>query len=277
MLQLVLAVSVVVVAVAVYGGLGLRWWWRARLRRGILARVAALDLEPYHAAALKQEKTEAAAAELMLGGYLEIDGEGAARLTEAGREAGRIPVEAAPAALLEAVRRHDPEPVSIGWIRQPWACCGCVGFVLLVCFWLLVAEMLVIVPPHGLREWSAAVVAAAGLAALWFAPAGGRAVRARTECGDALGDRLRTAVHEAAETHPAMAALDERQRLHVLTSAGDRDRWRGVDGFVPDEDEGEGEDESEDDDEDEDEDEWWGWVDAYHYRAADHEDGPDGS
>ncbi|WP_405532760.1 hypothetical protein OG592_35815 [Streptomyces avidinii] len=292
MLQLVLAVSVVVVAVAVYGGLGLRWWWRARLRRGILARVAALDLEPYHAAALKQEKTEAAAAELMLGGYLDIDGEGAARLTEAGREAGRPPVEAVPAALLEAVRRHDPEPVSLGWIdwydeeyqarcfayrregdarlpaiprmpdwdgRQPWACCGCVGFVLLVCFWLIVAEMLVIAPPHGLREWAAAAVAAAGLAALWFAPAGGRAVRARTECGDALGDRLR------AETHPALAALDERQRLHVLTSAGDHDRWRGVDRFVPDE-----------DDQDDDEGEWWGWVDAYHYRAADHEDAPDG-
>ncbi|MFI7355639.1 hypothetical protein ACIBTP_16995 [Streptomyces avidinii] len=299
MLQLVLAVSVVVVAVAVYGGLGLRWWWRARLRRGILARVAALELEPYHAAALEYEETPAAAAELMRDGYLDIDGEGAALLTEAGRDPGRSPVDAVPAALLEAVRRHDPEPVSIGWIdsydeeyrgrclayrrerdallpemrrmpdwdgRQPWACCGCLGFVLLGFFWLMVAEMLVIAPPHGLREWAAAVVAAAGLAALLLLPAARRAVRARTECGDALRDRLR------ATTHPAMAALEERQRLHVLTSAGDRDRWRGADRFVP------GEDEDEDAygvyDADED-DQWWEWGDAYHYRAADHEDSPD--
>ncbi|WP_030384475.1 hypothetical protein [Streptomyces sp. NRRL S-241] len=295
MLQLVLAVSVVVVAVVVHGSLGLRWWWRARLRRRILALVAGLDLEPYHAAALEYEETPAAAAELMLDGYLDIDAEGVALLTEAGRDPGRTPVEAIPAALLEALRRHDPEPVSIGWIdrrdeeyqsrclayreerdallpgiprmpawdgRQPWACCSCLGFVLLGFFWLLVAEMLVIAPPHGLREWAAAVVAGAGLAALAFRPAAGRAVRARTECGDAFRERLR------ATTHPAIEALDEQQRQHVRTSADDHGRWRGLDRFVPDEDE-------DDDAYEDDEDEWWGWGDAYHYRAADHEDDPD--
>ncbi|MFJ7587806.1 hypothetical protein ACIQZO_10530 [Streptomyces sp. NPDC097617] len=303
MLQLALAKAVVIVAAALYGGLGLRWWLRARLRRGILARVAVLELDPYHAAALTYEKTGAAAAELMLGGYLDIDAAGAVRLTEAGRDPGRTPVEAVPAALLEAVRRYDPEPVSLGWIdtydgeyqerclayrserdallppiprmpdwdgRQPWACCGCLGFVALLFFWLLAAEMLVLSRPHGLQGWSAATVAAAGLAALGFSPAAGRAVRARTTCADPMGDRLR------AESHPAPAALDERQRLHILTSEGDRDRWRGVD--QPDVDEAEAGEDDEDDNDFEGwtDDDFW-WVDAYHHRAADHEeDGPDG-
>ncbi|MFF4420767.1 hypothetical protein ACFY04_08255 [Streptomyces sp. NPDC001549] len=88
MLQLVLAVFAFTVAAAVYAVIGLRWWRRARTRRTILGLVAALDLEPYHVAALKSEE---AAAELLLDGYLDIDGAGAARLTEEGREPGRTP------------------------------------------------------------------------------------------------------------------------------------------------------------------------------------------
>ncbi|WP_405787557.1 hypothetical protein OG753_06435 [Streptomyces sp. NBC_00029] len=91
MLQLVLAVSVFIVAGAVYAGIGVRWCWRARRRRGILGRVAALELDPYHVAARKYRETEAAAAELLLGGYLDIDGKGAAHLTGAGRDIGRPP------------------------------------------------------------------------------------------------------------------------------------------------------------------------------------------
>ncbi|MGW6983205.1 hypothetical protein ACWGE1_27850 [Streptomyces sp. NPDC054932] len=298
MLQLVLAVYVSFVAVAVYGIIGLRWWHRARKRRAVLEQVAALDIEPYHAAALRSEATDAAAAELLLGGYLDIDEEGAAYLTEAGRDPARTPVRPLPAALLEAVRRHDPEPVSIGWIdrsdaeyqtrrmahryeqdtllpeipRIPRtrdgegpmlsACCSCVGVVLVVGFWIVAALLLVMVRPHGVRAWAAAAVAAAGLAALWFADRADQAVRARTACEDPLGDRAR------AQPHPALTALDEEQRLHVLTSTGDHGTWRGIDRI----------EEEEEDDEDDEDDDWadedwlhdW-WSDAYHYRASDHD------
>ncbi|MCX4584225.1 hypothetical protein [Streptomyces sp. NBC_01481] len=246
MLQLVLAASVFTVAAAVYGAIGLGWRRRARIRREILGLVATLDLEPYHAAAMESRATEAAAAELLLGGYLDIDGEGAALLTEAGRAPGRPPAHPLPAALLEAVRRHDPEPVSIGWIdgcdeeyvarrhayrserdallpeiprmpdgegRQLLACCACMGVTLLLSFWCLAGVLLVMARPHGVLEW-----AAAGPAALWFANDAHQAVRARTACEDPLGDRIR------AELHPSLAALDEQQRFHVLRSIGAESR-----------------------------------------------------
>lgn len=87
--------------------------------------------------------------------------------------------------MLEAVRRHDPEPVSIGWIErhdEEYAalrfahreereallpvppqlsageggrlrdCCGCVGVVLLVVCWLAAAELLVVSRPH--ESWN---------------------------------------------------------------------------------------------------------------------------
>ncbi|GGV99056.1 hypothetical protein GCM10010230_24200 [Streptomyces narbonensis] len=291
MIQLVLAAAVLTVAASVYGAIGLRWRRRARIRREILELIAALDFEPYHAAALKSGVTEAAAAELLLGGYLDIDGEGAVLLTEAGRTRGRTPVHPVPAALLEAVRRHDPEPVSIGWVdchdeeyqarrgayrrecdarlpeiprmpdgegRQLLACCACVGVVLLLVFWVWAAMLLVMARPNGVLEWVAATGAALGLAVLWFADGANKQVGARTACDDPLGDRLLD------ECHPAVAALDEQQRLHVLESVEDRSRWRGVDRVV-DED-GDGDDDWDDD--------WC--ADAYHYRAADHDDEPDG-
>ncbi|MER5414764.1 hypothetical protein [Streptomyces virginiae] len=298
MLQLLLAVSAFTVAAAVYAVIGLRWWRRARLRRAVLGLVAGLELEAYHAAELRSEEIEAAAAELLLGGYLDIDGEGAARLTEAGRDPGRTPPgHPLPAALLDAVRRYDPEPVSIGCIdrydteyqigRRAYArdrdarlpritgiprtpthergrlldCCGCVGIVLLVGFWCVAGVLLLHAYPHGLREWAASVVAAASLAALGFAEGADRAVRARTACEDPLGD------HARKQVHPALAVLDERQRVHVRRSADDDGRWRGAVYEVDDP----GEDEDEDDDLTDEVDDWW---DAYHYRAAD-EDGED--
>lgn len=291
MLQLVLAVSAFTVAAAVYAVIGLRWWRRARLRRAVLGLVSGLELEPYHAAELRSEETEAAAAELLLGGYLDIDGEGVARLTEAGRDPGRTPPgHPLPAALLEAVRRYDPEPVSIGCIgrydteylirRSAYArerdallpritriprtpthdrgrlldCCGCVGIVLLVSFWCVAGVLLVLTHPHGLREWAASAVAAAGLGALGFAERADRAVRTRTACEDPLGD------HACRRVHPALAALDERQRVHVRRSADDDRRWRGV--VYED-------DDPDDDDRTDEDDDWW---DAYHYRAADEDD-----
>ncbi|MGZ9929092.1 hypothetical protein ACXNSR_04300 [Streptomyces sp. NC-S4] len=296
MLHPVLAVSAFTVAAAVYAVIGLRWWHRARTRRGILALVAALDLEPYHAAALKSEEVEAAAAELLLAGYLEIDGTGAARLTEEGRGRGRTPpAHPLPAALLEAVRRYDPEPVSIGWIdrydteyqirrdayrrernallppipripRDPkepgclLGCCGCTGILLLAGFWCVVGVLLLMVRPHGVRGWAAAVVAAGCLAALASAGGAGRAVRARTACEDPLGDRVR------AELHPALASLDEPRRLCIRRSAEDDRLWRGV-----------MEEDAPDDCPDDD---WWdddSWADAYHYRAADEDDEDDES
>ncbi|MCX4960906.1 hypothetical protein [Streptomyces virginiae] len=286
MLQLVLAVSAFTVAAAVYAVIGLRWWRRARLRRAVLGLVSGLELEPYHAAELRSEETGAAAAELLLGGYLDIDGEGAARLTAAGRDPCRTPPgHPLPAALLEAVRRYDPEPVSIGCIgrydteylirRSAYArerdallpriaripqtpthdrgrlldCCGCVGIVLLVSFWCVAGVLLVLAHPHGLREWAASAVAAAGLAALGLAERADRAVRTRTACEDPLGD------HARRQVHPALAALDERQRVHVRRSAADDRRWRGV--------------AYEDHDRTDEDDDWW---DAYHYRADDEDD-----
>ncbi|MFF9915385.1 hypothetical protein [Streptomyces sp. NPDC013457] len=291
MLQFVLAVSVFTVATAVYGAIGLQWRRRSRIRREILSTVAALKLEPYHAAAMASRATEAAAAELLLGGYVDIDGEGAARLTEAGRDPGRAPAHRLPAALLEAVRRHDPEPVSIGWIdwcdeeypsrriayqneqdallpriprmpdgegRPVLDCCACTGVVALVSFWCVAGVLLVMEFPHGVLEWAAAAVAAAGLAALWFADDAHKAVHARTALHDPLGDRARGA------SHPALAALDEQQRSHVLRSIGDHSRRRGADRELQEE-SGEDDDWTDDD--------WW--MDAYHYRASDDEDEDD--
>ncbi|THA80662.1 hypothetical protein [Streptomyces sp. A0592] len=295
MRQFALAVLVSAVTAAVYGPVALLWWRRARVRSRTLRLVAAVELEPYHAAQLRQETTEAAAAELVLDGYLRIDEEGAAFLTGQGRDPARTPAHPMPAALLEAVRRHDPEPVSIGWIdwcddgyserrsayrterdallpalpRMPdgrgnifLTCCGCVGIALVMLFWLLAGALLVTGRPHGPREWAWAAVAALGLAALLLAEKAGRVVRERTDCGDPLGDLVRSA------PHPAFAALDEEQRMLVLRSTGDRHTWRGVDTVVH-----EGADED-----DEDGDEWldekvW-WEDAYEYRACD-EDAPD--
>ncbi|MFE6837502.1 hypothetical protein ACFVFI_22080 [Streptomyces sp. NPDC057705] len=293
MRQLALALLVSAVTAAVYGPVALLWWRRARVRSQTLRLVAAVEPEPYHMALLRQEATEAAAAELVLGGYLRIDEEGAAFLTEQGRDPARAPAHPMPAALLEAVRRHDPEPVSIGWIdwcddgyleqrgayrserdallpklprmpdgagNQLLACCSCVGIVLVMFFWVLASALLVTGRPHGLREWACAVVAALGLSALLLAEKAGRVVRERTECGDPLGDLVRSA------PHPAFAALDEEQRLLVLRSIGDRHTWRGADTVVHEE------------ADDEDDDEWlddkvW-WEDAYEYRATD-EDEPE--
>ncbi|KOU94519.1 MULTISPECIES: hypothetical protein [unclassified Streptomyces] len=293
MRQLALAILVSAVTAAVYGPVALLWWRRARVRSRTLRLVAAVELEPYHAALLRNEATEAAAAELVLAGHLRIDDEGAAFLTEQGRDPARAPAHPLPAALLEAVRRHDPEPVSIGWIdwcgddyhqrlgayrserktllprlprmpggeRNPFlACCGCVGIALVMLFWLLASALLVTGRPQGLREWACAVVAGLGLSALLLAEKAGRVVRERTECGDPLGDLVRS------EPHPAFAALDEEQRTLVLGSIGDRHTWRGVDTVVHEESE-------EEDDED---DEWlddkvW-WEDAYEYRASDEDE-----
>lgn len=295
MLQLVLAVSVFTVATAVYGVIGLRWRRRARIRREILGVVATLDLAPYHVAAMQNRGTEAAAAELLLDGYLDVDGEGVALLTNAGRDPDRTPVHPLPAALLEAVRRHDPGPVSIGWIdwcdeeyrtrhsaylgeqdallpeipRMPdgergglSACCSCAGVMMLLGFWCLAGVLLVMARPHGLMAWAAAVAAAAGLAALWYADAADKAVTARTACEDPLGDRFR------ADPRPSLAALDERQRIHLCTSIRDRGRWPGPDREVDP-------DDSEDEDDDWLDDDWWAdawWADAYHYRAPDDEE-----
>ncbi|QES53857.1 hypothetical protein DEJ51_06020 [Streptomyces venezuelae] len=290
MLQLVLALSVSVVTAAVYGPIGLRWRRRTLVRREILRRLAALRLEPYHAALLRGEATGTAAAELVLAGSLRIDGEGAVFLTEEGRDPGRTPAHPLPAALLEAVRRHDPEPVSIGWIdrcdeeytarrsaygseresllpelpRMPdgqenrlLACCGCVGIVLAMFFWTIAGVLLFAERPHGMREWACAAVAALGLVTLAFAEKAARTVRARTACEDPLGDLVRAA------PHPAFTALDEQQRLHVRRSMADCYRWRGADRVVVRGD-------------DEDDDEWlddkvW-WEDAYEYRVADEDE-----
>ncbi|MFB6563407.1 hypothetical protein ACFCYH_31725 [Streptomyces sp. NPDC056400] len=296
MRQFALAILVSAVTAAVYGPIALLWWRRARVRSRMLRLVAAVELEPYHKALLRQEATEAAAAELVLAGYLRIDEEGAAFLTEQGRDPARAPAHPLPAALLDAVRRHDPEPVSTGWIawsdeeylerrsayrseREPLlpelprmpdgrgnvflACCTCVGIALVMLFWLLASALLVTSRPHGLREWACAVVAALGLSALLLAEKAGRVVRERTECGDPLGDLIR------AEPHPAFAALDEQQRSLVLRSSEDGGRWRGVDRIVE-------EDVDEDDEGDDEDDEWlddkvW-WEDAYEYRAADEDE-----
>ncbi len=293
------------VTAAVHAPIALLWWRRARVRSRTLRLVAAVEPEPYHAAVLRGEATEAAAAELVLGGYLRIDGEGAAFLTEQGRDPARTPGHPLPAALLEAVRRHDPEPVSIGWIhwwdedyperlrayrrerdallpvipRMPGdernlltACCGCAGIALVMLFWLLAGALLVTGRPQGLREWAWTAVAALGLAALLLAEKAGRAVRERTEPGDPLGDLVR------AEPHPAFAALDEERRTLVLLSLGEPDRWRGAGTVVHEEADHEGGESYESDESDESDDEWlddkvW-WEDAYEYRASD-EDEPD--
>lgn len=130
--------------------------------------------------------------------------------------------------------------------------------ILLVTCWIVAAELLVVSSPHGVLEWAAAGVTALGLMLLWHADAAAKAVRARTESGDALWDRV------DGERHPAAEGLDERQRLHLLGSLEDHGRWRGIDRIVHDDDAEDAEDADRDDD-------WW--ADAFHYRAADESDG----
>ncbi|OLZ62957.1 hypothetical protein AVW11_21630 [Streptomyces amritsarensis] len=300
MRQFALATLVSAVTAAVYGPIALLWWRRARVRSRTLRLVAAVEPEPYYMAELRQEATGAAAAELLLSGYVRIDDEGAAFLTGRGRDPARAPAHPLPAALLDAVRRHDPEPVSFGWIdgsdeeylerrsayrsereallpelpRMPGgrenlllACAGCAGIALVALFWLLAAALLVTGRPQGVREWAFAGVAALGLAALLSAEKAGRVVRERTDCGDPLGELVRSA------PHPACAALDEEQRVLVLRSIGDRDRWRGADTVVH-EDADHGDDDGDGDGDDEWLDDKVWWEDAYEYRASD-EDGPD--
>ncbi|WP_030770513.1 hypothetical protein [Streptomyces sp. NRRL F-2664] len=297
MRQLALAVLVSAVTAAVYGPVALLWWRRARVRRRTLRLVAAVEPEPYHAALRRNEATEAAAAELVLAGYLRIDDEGAAFLTGQGRDPARAPAHPVPAALLDAVRRHDPEPVSIGWIdrgdedylrrrsaylsegdarlpdlpRMPdgegnqfLACCSCVGIVLVMFFWVLASALLVTGRPQGPGEWACAVVAGLGLMALLPVEKAVGAVRARTECGDPLGDLVRS------RPHPAFAALDEEQRVRVLRSINDRHTWRGADAVAA----GEADDGADDEDEWLDDKVWW--EDAYEYRARDEDDREDG-
>ncbi|MFE6908929.1 hypothetical protein [Streptomyces erythrochromogenes] len=297
MRQFALAVLVSAVTAAVYGPIALLWWRRARVRSRTLRLVAAVELEPYHAAQLRQEATEAAAAELVLDGYLRIDGEGAAFLTGQGRDPARTPAHPLPAALLEAVRRHDPEPVSIGWIarsdeeyqqrrsayrserdavlpvlpRMPdgqgnifLTCVTCGGIALVMLFWLLAGALLVTGRPQGLREGALTVVAALGLAALLLAAKAGRTVRERTDPGDPLGDLVRSA------EHPALAALDEERRTLVLRSSADLDTWRGVDTVVHEE----ADEEATDEDDEWLDDKVW-WEDAYEYRASDEDEDQD--
>ncbi|MFJ3924308.1 hypothetical protein [Streptomyces sp. NPDC090022] len=293
MLPFVLAAAVYAAAAAVYAAIGLWWWRRARVRREILRIVAALDLAPYDAAVLRKGASEAAAAELVLDGYLRIDAEGAAFLTERGRDVDRTPAHPAPAALLEAVRRHDPEPVSIGWLdwqdeaygqwragylkereeqlpelpRMPGeeegvsGCGSCVAVVALLCLWVVAVNLLVESRPQGVLEWAAAVLTGLGLVSFLFADDAGKAARARTECGEALEDRIR------AVPHPALAALAEEQRRYLLRSVGDHWRWRGVDAVAE---EGGGEADGDDEDDEWLDDKVW-WEDAYEYRASDEE------
>ncbi|MFG2982478.1 hypothetical protein ACGFYQ_14680 [Streptomyces sp. NPDC048258] len=118
MFPLVLAVWACTVAAAVYAGIGLRRRRRTRLGREITARVAGLDLDPYFAAMILREGTEAAAAELLLGGYVRMDAEGLVRPTEEGPDRARTPAHPLPAALLDAVRRYRDTPGSFRWIDR---------------------------------------------------------------------------------------------------------------------------------------------------------------
>ncbi|WP_371646350.1 hypothetical protein OG974_11435 [Streptomyces sp. NBC_00597] len=287
--ELALAAVVSAVTAAVYAVIGLRGRRGSRIHREAVALVDALDLDPYHVASLKNEATEAAAAELLLDRYVDVDAEGAVWLAGAGHEPDRAPAHPVPAALLAAVRRHDPVPVSLGWIErgdeayreataahraeqdarlpatpripQPAdgcvrSCTSCTGLVLLLMVWVGAGIVVLAAHHQGVLEWGATVVTALCLAALWRAEAVAKGIRDRTAGKNPLDQRLRE------QTHPAQAALDGEQRRRLLLSKGDRTRWRGLDGGV---------------DEDDGPDEWGGldleehWdlgPDAYRYVAA---------
>ncbi|MFJ3203522.1 hypothetical protein [Streptomyces sp. NPDC086989] len=292
--ELALAALVSAVTAAVYAVIGLQGRRRARIHREAVALVAALDLDPYHVAALKNEATEAAAAELLLDRYVDVDPEGAVWLAGAGHEPGRAPAHPVPAALLAAVRRHDPAPVSLGWIEwgdeeyraataahraeqhahlpelprtpQPAdgcvrSCCGCTGLVLLLMVWAGAGIVVLEAHHQGVLEWGATVVTALCMAALWRAEAVAQRIRDRTSGRSPLDERVRE------QTHPAQAALDGEQRRRLLLSKGDRTRWRGLDGGTDEDGDGDLAD--------------WGGLDpdehwdlgpdAYRYASADEE------
>ncbi|MEU8837580.1 hypothetical protein AB0D97_00400 [Streptomyces roseus] len=290
--ELALAALVSAVTVGMYAVIGLRGRRRARTHREAVALVAALDLDPYHVAALKNEATEAAAAELLRDRYVDVDAEGAVWLVGAGHEPGRAPAHPVPAALLAAVRRHDPLPVSLGRIewgdeayraataahraeqdarlpelpRMPQpadgcvrSCCGCTGLVLLLMVWAGAGIVVLEAHHEGVLEWGATAVTAVCMTALWRAEAVAQRMRERTSGRGPLDERVRE------QTHPARAALDGEQRRRLLLSKEDRTRWRGLDGGMDEEGDGDPVDRG-----GLDLDEHWDLgPDAYRYVAAD--------
>ncbi|MER5779735.1 hypothetical protein ABT144_36655 [Streptomyces sp. NPDC002039] len=252
-----LPASLTVVVCLLYGAVGVRWWHRAAAGRALADAVAGLDVDPYHSAVVTGHATEAAAAELLLDRYAYLDHRGLVRLTKAGRTKGRTPAHPVPAALLEAVRRSHPRPVSPGrihrhdavylerlaayrrdreatWPRLPrppggapgadrpcLSACGCL--LLLPLLALMAASAMAVLEsrPHTVAQWASTLATAAALVALWCAEPVHRRMLAATAVPDLPAERHR------ALPHPALTALDARRTALVHRGLEDRDRPRG--------------------------------------------------
>ncbi|MGW2827053.1 hypothetical protein ACWC24_39670 [Streptomyces sp. NPDC001443] len=110
MAQPTLAGLALAIAVAVYVALGIAWALRARGDRRAAARLAALNIDPYHAVATAgypEDVDEAAAAVLITSGTAHVDLDGVVTVSGAPVEGRPRPEHPLPAALLDALDRHS--------------------------------------------------------------------------------------------------------------------------------------------------------------------------
>ncbi|MFD8984675.1 hypothetical protein [Streptomyces sp. NPDC059564] len=244
--RVILCLTALTVTALAYGAREARYRRRARVRRRYEARLTALGVDPYYAAAVRGEETRAAAAELLLAGAIGIDSRYVVRLADgAGTQAPAHPV---PAALLEAVRRRHPRPVVLGRIiqRDPvyeercgafrraraeslprpprtggahgalFGCAGVLAVAALCGFWGFAMAAVTSRLPHGAVEWAAALGTVLALVLLVWGPGGDR----KRDPEPAENDLLRA--YCLLLPHPALVALDAERLRRV-----ERSVWLG--------------------------------------------------
>ncbi|MEW2632548.1 hypothetical protein AB0903_13020 [Streptomyces sp. NPDC048389] len=239
-----LAGVVLPITAVLYGLFGLR----RRRHRAAAERYAALDVDPYHAAASRpwpEDDAQAAAARLLLDGLITVNHRGNLSLTAAGADPTRTAGHPLPDALLTAVRRRTAPALwgrialfdtAFGAAREDfhadcrtrlpspsWAPSdGLVvaGVLLLMGEMLFSWAALVDARPRGPAQWATA--AATGLALLaqiaWLSRYGRSRDTARR---DPLADRL-----ARTDLHPALAELAARDPESAARLRAGRRRTR---------------------------------------------------
>ncbi|MFI5677672.1 hypothetical protein [Streptomyces cellulosae] len=95
MSRMELFMAVLTAVCGVYAVLGVLWWVRDRADRAAVARLDAVDIDPYHAIATADGDDlgadRAGAAELLLAGLIRIEEDGQVAVTARGADPGRMP------------------------------------------------------------------------------------------------------------------------------------------------------------------------------------------
>ncbi|MFG2005203.1 hypothetical protein ACGFNU_39270 [Spirillospora sp. NPDC048911] len=126
MSQMDLFMVVLTAVCGVYAVLGVLWWVRDRADRAAVARLDAMDIDPYHAVATAdgdRGADRAGAAELLLAGLIRIEEDGQVAVTARGADPGRTPEHPVPAAVLATLRGHAG-PWPLGYLYVDTEHCG---------------------------------------------------------------------------------------------------------------------------------------------------------